>query len=80
MGWVEGVDRAKKPPGPSVLFNRDELRAVLARLDGVRWVVASLLYGSGLWLMEYAGCASGTSIRIETPSSESGFDYKLPCD
>ena len=42
--------------------------------------MASRLCGSGLRIMEYAGCASGTSIRIEIPSSESGFAYKLPCD
>jgi hypothetical protein len=30
-------------------------------------MMASRLYGSGSRLMEYAGCASGTSIRIETP-------------
>ncbi len=35
-----------------MVFTRDEARLVLARLDGIRWVMASLLYGSGLRLME----------------------------
>ena len=34
------------------LFTRDEVRAVLARLDGEKGLMASLLYGSGLRLME----------------------------
>lgn len=31
---------------------RTEVHAVLKRLDGAPWLVASLLYGSGLRLME----------------------------
>ena len=52
LGWLEGVERAKKPVRLPVVFTREEARAVLARLDGIRWVMASLLYGSGLRLME----------------------------
>ena len=52
FGWVEGVVRAKKPARLPVVFTRQEARAVLARLDGIRWVMASLLYGFGLRLME----------------------------
>jgi integron integrase len=52
FGWLEGVERAKKPLRLPVVFTREEARAVLARLDGVRWMMASLLYGSGLRLME----------------------------
>ena len=35
-----------------VVLAREEVRAVLARLDGPIWIMASLLYGSGLRLME----------------------------
>jgi hypothetical protein len=80
FGWLAGIDRAKKPAGLPLVSTRDEERAVLARLNRVRSVMARLLYGSGLRLMEYASCASRTSIRIKTPSSDSGFDYELPCD
>ena len=52
FGWLEGVERAKKPTRLPVVFTREEARGVLARLDGIRWVMASLLYGSGLRLME----------------------------
>ncbi len=66
FGLLVGVQRARKPARRPMVFTRDEERSVLARLDGIRWVMASRLYGSGLRLMEYAGCASGTSIRVNT--------------
>ena len=52
LEWVEGVVRAKKPARLPVVFTRDEARAVLDRLEGARWLMASLLYGAGLRLME----------------------------
>ena len=35
-----------------VVLSRSEVRALLSQLDGIPWLVASLLYGSGLRLME----------------------------
>lgn len=35
-----------------VVFDRDEVRAVLSRPDGFKWLMASLLYGAGLRLIE----------------------------
>jgi integron integrase len=35
-----------------VVLTLEEVRAVLARLTGINWLIASLLYGSGLRLME----------------------------
>jgi integron integrase len=52
LPWLDGVTRAKKPPRVPVVLTRDEVRAVLARLDGVHLLLASLMYGSGLRLME----------------------------
>jgi integrase len=52
LNWIEGVERAKKSIRLPVVFTKDEARAVLARLDGTKWLMASLLYGSGLRLME----------------------------
>ncbi len=49
---VEDVLRAKKPQRLPVFFTREEVRAVLARMQGDKAVMASLLYGSGLRLME----------------------------
>lgn len=35
-------------------MTRDEVRRILSLLDGVEWLMASLLYGAGLRLMECA--------------------------
>ena len=52
LGDVAGVTPARRPSRLPVVFTRDEVRAVLARLDGEKGLMASLLYGSGLRLME----------------------------
>ena len=43
---------AKKQPRLPVVFTREEAQAILAQLSGEKWLMASLLYGSGLRLME----------------------------
>ncbi len=50
--WVDDVERAKRPRRLPVVFTGDEVEAVLSRLRGEAWLMASLLYGSGLRLME----------------------------
>jgi integron integrase len=52
LPWLENVVRAKKPVRLPVVLTPEEVRAVLGQLDGVYRLVASLLYGSGLRLME----------------------------
>jgi integron integrase len=52
LGRLEDMERAKKPERLPVVFSRSEVRSVLAHLDGQRWLMASLLYGAGLRLME----------------------------
>jgi integron integrase len=52
FGWLENFERAKRPERLPVVFIRPEAQAVLNRLDGTRWLMASLLYGSGMRLME----------------------------
>ncbi len=49
---VDDVLRAKKPQRLPVVFTREEVRAVLARMQGDKALMTSLLYGSGLRLME----------------------------
>ena len=44
--------RARAPRRLPVVLTRDEMRAVLAQLDGTDGLVAGLLYGAGLRLME----------------------------
>jgi integron integrase len=52
LDWLDNIERAQKPSRLPVVFTRTEVQAVLAHLDGSLWLMASLLYGSGLRLME----------------------------
>lgn len=49
------VLRAKRPDRLPLVLSRAEVAAILRELHGVPWVMASLMYGSGLRLLE---CAS----------------------
>jgi integron integrase len=49
---LEGLVRAKQPRRLPVVLTPEEVRALLRRLDGPSLLVASLLYGSGLRLLE----------------------------
>ncbi|WEN15443.1 integron integrase [Rhodanobacter sp. AS-Z3] len=52
LPWMESVVRAKRPQRVPVVLSRDEVTHLLARMDGGFALMASLLYGSGLRLME----------------------------
>lgn len=52
LPYVSNIERAKKPKRLPVVFSRDEAKRLLAHLEGTHWLVAGLLYGSGLRLME----------------------------
>jgi integron integrase len=52
LPWLDNVTRASRPRRLPVVLSAAEVRAVLAELDGTCWLIASLLYGSGLRLME----------------------------
>lgn len=52
IDWVDDIERARKPQRLPVVFTRKELKAVLNQLRVEMWLMASLLYGSGLRLME----------------------------
>ena len=52
IGWLDEVVRAKKPRKLPVVLTQEEVKAVLHGLSGTAWLMASLLYGSGLRLME----------------------------
>ncbi|MGV3724519.1 MAG: integron integrase [Actinomycetota bacterium] len=49
---IEQVERAQKPARLPEVFTREEARAVLAQMEGAPSLMARLLYGSGLRLME----------------------------
>ena len=52
IGWLEGVERATKPKRLPVVLTRDEVHKIFAHLRGTPRLMAALLYGSGLRLME----------------------------
>jgi integron integrase len=52
IGYVDGVVRAKRPHRLPVVLTRQEVRIILGCLDGSDWLMAMLLYGAGLRLME----------------------------
>jgi integron integrase len=52
IGSLDQVERAKRPAKLPVVLSRDEVRRLLGELSGTARLMASLLYGSGLRLME----------------------------
>jgi len=52
LPWMEDVKRAKRPERLPCVLTRDEVATLLDQMYGVSWLVASLLYGSGLRLLE----------------------------
>ncbi len=52
LPWLENVVRAKRPQRLPVVLTRAEVSSVFSQLDGSMWLIANLLYGSGMRLME----------------------------
>jgi integron integrase len=52
IGWLNGVERVKRPARLPVVLSREEVHKILAHLLGTYRLMAALLYGSGLRLME----------------------------
>ncbi len=52
MGWVEGFERARRSRRVPVVLSRQEMQAVLGQLSGLHGLIARLLYGTGMRLME----------------------------
>mgnify|MGYP003651424271 CR=1 FL=1 len=52
LPWMEDIIRAKRPSRVPVVMSRSEVARVLDALRGRHWLIASILYGSGLRLIE----------------------------
>ena len=52
LPWLDRLVRAKPPQRLPVVLTREEVRTVLGKLDGVSRLMALLLYGAGLRLLE----------------------------
>jgi integron integrase len=52
LPWLDGVTRAKRPTRVPTVLSREEVARLLAQMDGRPRLLAGLLYGAGLRLME----------------------------
>ena len=59
VGWLAELVRAQRPHRLPVVLTRDEVRTVIGRMGGVPRLVAGMLYGSGLRLLE------GLQLRVK---------------
>jgi len=52
LPWLDGVTRAKRPVRRPTVLTRAEVARLLAQVTETKWLMASLLYGSGLRQIE----------------------------
>ena len=52
LPWMASIQRPSQPRHVPVVLTRGEIRQVLSQMDGSCWLAASLLYGSGMRLLE----------------------------
>jgi len=52
LPWLDELERAKRPARLPTVLTREEVERLLAAMRGTKWLMASLLYGSGLRLTE----------------------------
>jgi integron integrase len=52
LPWLEGLERASRPARLPTVLSVAEVQRLLAAMQGVKWLMASLLYGAGLRLRE----------------------------
>jgi integrase len=54
LPWPDNVNRPVKPVRKPTVLTRQELEMVLAQMEGIHLLIARLLYGTGMRLMECA--------------------------
>jgi len=54
LEWMHTIVRAQRPTRLPVVLSREEVSSLLARLRGPVWLMASLMYGAGVRLLECA--------------------------
>jgi integron integrase len=52
LPWLDGLVRAKRPERMPVVLTVEEVQKLLSCLEGTQWLMVSLLYGTGIRLME----------------------------
>jgi len=59
LPWMDDIRRAKRPERLPCVLTRDEVAALFDAMHGTVWLIASLIYGSGLRLLE------GLRLRVQ---------------
>ena len=54
LPWLDNVVKAKRPQRMPVVLTREEVQAVLVRLDGTSGLILRLAYGTGMRILETA--------------------------
>jgi integron integrase len=52
LPWLDDVERAKAPKRLPVVLTKQEVQKILAQLEGTHHLVVSLLYGTGMRILE----------------------------
>ena len=52
LPWMDEIQRAKRPVRLPVVLSCEEVASLLGEMTGTTWLMAALLYGAGLRLME----------------------------
>ncbi len=52
FGELDNVEQAKKPKKVPVVFTKPEIKMIINQLEGYKWIMAQLMYGAGLRVME----------------------------
>jgi integron integrase len=66
LEWLEGVTRAKRPSRLPTVLPREQVKELLGGMSGTNELIARLLYGTGMRLME--------TIRLRVQDID--FDYR----
>jgi integron integrase len=72
IGWLGNVQRASRPARLPVVLTRDEVRRILNHLHGTFRLMAELLYGGGLRLME--------CVRLRVKDVDFAYAKIVVCD
>lgn len=65
LPWLEKFVPAKKSAHVPVVLTKDEVKQIIGKLSGTNWLIANLLYGSGLRLTE--------ALRLRVKDLDFGF-------
>ncbi len=65
LAWLDGFTAAKKSSRVPVVLTKEEVKLIINQLTGTNWLIANLLYGSGLRLIE--------ALRLRVKDLDFGF-------